>query len=276
MLKGAVARRYAEAILQIGIQQGTLDRWLDDVRVLGEAFGNRQLAFILREPRIGVQRKDLIVRDLLTNKVQHDALNLALLLVQDEIIEVAPRLAQEFERLYNEYRGQAVALVTSAVPLDDEERAHIAADLQRVTGKRIILEERVDAALLGGVVVRIGDTLMDGSVRRRLALLREQIIKGGGSFGGPLDGWPGSGGEPGDGPSAGGGTPDKPVPFVVEPAAGTGNGGAAPGAGGGGDRPSASTSAAPRPADAPRVAPRPPQPPQQSRRSGGRNKGRRR
>lgn len=262
--------------MEIGIQQGTLDRWLNDVRVIGEAFGNRQLSFVLREPKIAAQRKALIVRDLLASKVQHDALNLALLLVQDGLTEVGPRLAQEFERLYNDYRGQAVALVTTAVPLDDAERAHIAADLQRVTGKRVFLEERVDSSLLGGVVVRVGDTLMDGSVRRRLALLREQIIKGGGTFGGPLDGGAGPDGRPDGGPGSGSGTPGGTAPFVVEPAAGTGDGGTPGGASGGG-RPSVSNSTAPRSGDAPRAAPRLQPPSQQrNRRSGGRNPGWRR
>lgn len=190
MLKGAVARRYAEAVLEIATQQGTLDRWLADVRLIGEAFGDRHLTFVLREPKIPAQRKELIVRDLLEPKVQHDALNLALVLVRDDLVEIGPRLAVEFERLYNDQKGQAVAQVTSAMPLDEAERSLVAGELRRVTGKRIILQEQVDPAILGGVMARVGDTLIDGSARRRLMLLRDQIIKGGGSFGGPSDGRP--------------------------------------------------------------------------------------
>ena len=81
------------------------------------------------------------------------------------------------------------------------------------------MQERVDPAILGGVVARVGDTLIDGSVKRRLMLLREQIVKGGGSFGGPQDGRPGS--EPDGGPEAGGGpAADSGTggPFVVSPA----------------------------------------------------------
>ena len=219
MLKGAVARRYAEAVFEIATQQGTLDRWLADVKVIGEAFGNRHLAFVLREPKIAAGRKELIVHDLLEPKVQHEALNLALVLVRDGLIEIAPRLAQEFERLYNEQKGQAVAQVTSAMPLDESERAWVASELQRVTGKRILLQERVDPAILGGVMARVGDTLIDGSVRRRLLLLRDQIIKGGGSFGGPSDGRPepagGGGMPPGGAPAAGPGASG--APFVVSP-----------------------------------------------------------
>lgn len=280
MLKGAVARRFAEAVMEIAVQQGTVDRWLTDVRLIGEAFGNRRLAFVLQEPNIPLQRKEQVVRDLLAGKVQHDALNLALVLVHDGLIEAAPRLAQEYERLYDNYRGQAKAVVTTAMPLDTEEREHVARDLQRVTGKRIILEERVDPSILGGVVARVGDTLIDGSVRRRLALLREQIIKGGGPFGGAPAGPAGPDAGPGgDGGASGGGPP----PFVVGPTSGSDRGGPAPTDPG--QRPIGAAQAAPRTGDAPHLAPVASGSQGQSgaqtraqgnRRNGGRHRGRRR
>ncbi len=309
MLKGAIARRYAEAVLEIAIEQNTLDRWRADLRLIGEAFANRQLAFVLREPKIRADRKELIVRDLLARRVQPDALNLALLLVQDNLVEIAPRLALEFERLYNDYRGQAVAQVTTVIPLDDRERALIAGKLQALTGKRILLEERVDPSILGGVVARVGDTLIDGSVRRRLMLLREQIIQGGGSFGGPLDGQPeppapdggGPSGEPSAGapplPADGEGPGERPVgppagdtsgstpPTTGGPSKAPGPGAGAGGVSGGSTSASAAgqrlTAGAPRPMDAPRVDPRPAPAQvgarsQQNRRSSGRNKKRRR
>jgi F-type H+-transporting ATPase subunit delta len=266
--------------MEIAVQEGTTDQWLADLRLIGEAFGNRRLAFVLREPKISAQRKELIVRDLLADKVQHEALNLALVLVHDGLMEAAPRLAQEYERLYDDYRGQARAVVTTAMPLDDDEREHVARDLQRVTGKRILMEERVDPSILGGVVARVGDTLIDGSVKRRLALLREQIIKGTGPFGGPQDGpaGPDAGPGPGDGGGSGGGgaSGNGSTPFVVNPAEGTGRGGAGPSSPSNpGQRPSAAAQAAPRSGAAPRVA-AVANGSQGNRRNGGRHRGRRR
>jgi F-type H+-transporting ATPase subunit delta len=215
VLKGAIARRYAEAVMEIAVSDQSVDRWLADVKLIGEAFGDRHLAFVLREPKIPAQRKELILRDLFANRVSPAALNLALVLNQDGLVEIGPRLVVEFERLYDDYRGQAHGEVTTAMPLQPEERASIAADLQRITGKRILLEERVDPAILGGVVARVGDTLIDGSVRRRLHLLREQIALGTGPFLGPSDGAPspdgagGPGGAPnGSAPTGGGNAPD--------------------------------------------------------------------
>jgi F-type H+-transporting ATPase subunit delta len=297
VLKGAIARRYAEAVLEIAVQQRTVDQWLADIRLIGEAFGNRHLAFVLREPKIPAQRKELVIRDLLGAKVQPDALNLALVLAQDGLVEIAPRLTQEFERLYDEYRGQAKAQVTTALPLAADERALIASDLQRITGKRIILEERVDPAILGGVIARVGDTLIDGSVKRRLLLLREHIAQGTGPFGGPLDGQS----HPEPGPDGSGGGPAGSLPPSVPspdgaPSAPSGDGrapSAGPSASGPFERPTGATSRAPGVADAPHAAPRAtvapggqplgqsgsggaPSSNQQSRRNGGRARGRRR
>jgi F-type H+-transporting ATPase subunit delta len=203
VLKGAIARRYAEAAFELGVENQTLDRWLNDLRTIADYLGARQLAFILSEPNIQFERKEQVVRDLLQNKVQKDALGLALLIVERQHVEGVKAVRDEFERLYDNYRGQAHAELTTAAPLDDDLREQVKADLQRVTGKRIILHERVDPSILGGAIARVGDTLIDGSVRRKLSLLRQQILRGGG-LGGAEDGaLPDTGTPPGSAPATG-------------------------------------------------------------------------
>ena len=241
MLKGATARRYATAIFEIAVEQGNVDRWRDDVRQIAEYFGNRRLLFVLREPKIPADRKTAIVRDLLAAKIQPEALNAALLLVERGLANLAPAVATHFEKLYNDYRGQAVAQVTTAIPLDDDLRAQITGELRQMTGKRILLEERVDPSILGGAIARVGDTLIDGSLRRRFILLRQQIASG--AFGGPDEGLAASLAGP-DGGSGGSGAGGGGAPVT---------GGPAPAPAG----PVTSTEMAPRPADAPRLGPRP-------------------
>ena len=251
---GATARRYAEAVFEIGVQEETVDRWRDDLRVLAEYLGNRRLAFVLKEPKIPFSRKEAIVRDLLAEKVKPEALNLAFLLVERNLVELAPRISTAFDERYNDYRGQAIAHVTTAIPLDDTLRTQIAQELQSITGKRVILQERVDPAILGGVVARVGDTLIDGSLKRRFGMLRQRIVAGG--LGGPDDGSLAAlvGGPDGgpDGSAPGGADGDK--PFVVGPSDESGNGG-------GPASLSSATDTAPRAGDAPHLAPRQPREP---------------
>jgi F-type H+-transporting ATPase subunit delta len=241
VLKGPVARRYAEAVFEIGVQQETIDRWHDDLGALAEYLGNRRLAFILKEPKIPYTRKEAIVRDLLSSKVQPEALNLGLLLVERGLAELAPTIRDHFETLYDDYRGQAHAQIITAIPLDDTLRAQITSELSQLTGKRILLQEKVDPSILGGAIARVGDTLIDGSLKRRFQLLRQTILQGG--LGGPSDG-----GDGGNGNQQG---------AVPPPDGGSPAGGAASPA----DGPATATQQRPRSPDAPHLAPRQ-QPPQ--------------
>ena len=179
MIKGATARRYAEAVFELGLESNQVDSWRTDLETLASYFGNKRLQFILREPKIPLTRKQQVVRDLLADKLRPEALNLAFLLVERDLVDHATAIFTEFDKRYNNYKGQAIAQVTTAIPLDPELREQVRGQLAEMAGKRIILQERVDPSILGGAVARIGDTLIDGSLRRRFELLRSQIARGG-------------------------------------------------------------------------------------------------
>ena len=87
-----------------------------------------------------------------------------------------PEIAEAFRRLLNEHRGIAVAQVTTAVPIDERQKATIASRLGQRVGKTVTVETRVDPEILGGVIAQIGDNVIDGSVRGRLERLRRALI----------------------------------------------------------------------------------------------------
>lgn len=178
MLKGAIARRYAEAIFGIAQRQNTVDRTLDDVKGIAQVFAGRKLSYLLREPKIPVQRKETALRQALTDQVLPTSLNLALLVVQRQLVEIMPGIATELENFVLNYRNQAVAQVTTATQMDDAQRSTIKQALERRTSKQILLETRVDPSILGGVVARVGDQIIDGSVRNRLHILQQQLLAG--------------------------------------------------------------------------------------------------
>jgi F-type H+-transporting ATPase subunit delta len=184
VIKGATARRYAEAVFELGLESNQVDSWRIDLETLASYFGNKRLQFVLGEPKIPRTRKQQVVRDLLADKLRPEALNLAFLLVERDLVDHATAIFTEFDKLYNKYKGQAIAQVTTAIALDAELREQVRGQLAEMTGKRIILQERVDPSILGGAVARIGDTLIDGSLRHRFELLRSQIARGGDMSGG--------------------------------------------------------------------------------------------
>jgi F-type H+-transporting ATPase subunit delta len=163
-------------MFEIGLKQNKLDQTLDDVREIAQVFANRKLAYLLREPKVPLQRKETALRQALASKVLPSSLNLALLVVQRELIELMPNIARELEQLVLNYKNQAIAEVTTATKIDDAQTALIKQALERRTNKTIILQTRIQPDILGGVIARVGDQLIDGSVRYRLSALRQQLL----------------------------------------------------------------------------------------------------
>jgi F-type H+-transporting ATPase subunit delta len=178
MLKGAIARRYAGAIFELAQKQDTLDHTLEDVKGIAQVFANRKLAYLLREPKVPAQRKETALREALTSKVVPTSLNLALLVVQRELVDLMPNIAAELERLVLNYHNQAIAEVTTAAEMDKAQSDLVKGALERTTGKNIIMHARIDPSILGGVIARVGDQIIDSSVRYRLHALQQQLLAG--------------------------------------------------------------------------------------------------
>jgi F-type H+-transporting ATPase subunit delta len=178
MLKGAIARRYAQAIFEIGRKQNTLDRTLDDVREIARLFAHRKLAYLLREPKIPAQRKETAIRQALAPKVLPTSLNLALLVVQRGLVDLMQNIARELEQLVLDDKNQAIAQVTTATKMDEAQLALVKKALERRTGKTILMQTKVEPDILGGVIARVGDQIIDGSVRYRLTTLQQQLLTG--------------------------------------------------------------------------------------------------
>jgi F-type H+-transporting ATPase subunit delta len=176
MLKGAIARRYAGAIFELARKQNTIDRTLEDVQEIARLFAHRKLAYLLNEPKVPAKRKETAVRQGLASKVLPTSLNLALLVVQRQLVDLMYNIATELEQLVLNYRNQAVAEVTTATPLDSRQQNLVKQALERRTGKQIIMQTRVDPSILGGIVARVGDQVIDGSVRYRLAALQQRLL----------------------------------------------------------------------------------------------------
>lgn len=178
MLKGAIGRRYAGAIFDIARKQGTIDRTLEDVQGIAQVFSNRKIAYLLNEPKVPAKRKETAIRQALASKVLPTSLNLALLVVQRELVDAMQNIANELEKLVLDYKNEAKAEVTSAAPMDEAQSNAVKQALERRTGKTIIMQTKVQPEILGGVVARVEDKVIDGSVRYRLSALRQQLLRG--------------------------------------------------------------------------------------------------
>ena len=169
-------RRYAEAAYQLAERDGSLETWR---RELGGAArtAEGQLMAVLANPALPLDERMKVANEVFAGLSQ-PVRNLILLLVRRRRIEQLPRVASELARLDDRRQGITHASATSAIPLTDLEIRALTARLEQMTGGRVALDTDVDESLLGGLVVRVGDRLIDGSVRGRLERLRNQLVAG--------------------------------------------------------------------------------------------------
>jgi F-type H+-transporting ATPase subunit delta len=172
------ARRYAEAAFEIAERDGTVDAWREQLERLAAATADDEVVRRLEDPNIPIDARLGAFRALLGKEMLPQVGNLLGLVLRRRRVEVLPAIAREFRRIYNRKQGIVEATATSAAKLDDRELAALRQRLEQMTGGRVELEIRVDPDLLGGVQVRLGDLLIDGSVRGRLERLRSRLAAG--------------------------------------------------------------------------------------------------
>lgn len=172
----SVARNYAEALLALAGQHNAAESWGALLRQIANAVSSDlQLARFLESPRIAAAQKSEVLAKALGEHVPRLFLRFLQQLVRNRRQMLIPTIADEYETLRDAANGIVHARVTVARAADDEEARLIAERLSSTTGKTVVPHFAVDPAILGGVIVRMGDTVMDGSLRRKLALLRRRM-----------------------------------------------------------------------------------------------------
>ena len=172
------ARRYAEAAFQTGRADGTLDSWERDMATIGAMIDHPELRRLLQHPAIPFPEKERVLRAVMGRAVAAPAVNLVLLMARRGRPGAIRPMITHFAELLRRERGIALAEVRTALPLDDGQRADVAARLRSLTGSQVEMNETVDPDLIGGIAVRIGDRLYDASVRSRLERLRARLTAG--------------------------------------------------------------------------------------------------
>ena len=179
MVTGSLARRYAKAIFQIGESQKNLDKLGADLDTLARAMKTSpELVDVLSNP--AVRRADRRkVLDAILQRVgaAPTTLNVVRLLLDHERLGSLEAIAREVNAMIEAKAGKVTAEVTSAVDLTPAQLTQITQTLEKLSGKKVVIEKKKDPALLGGVVAKVGDLVYDGSVRTQLRALRDELGK---------------------------------------------------------------------------------------------------
>lgn len=176
MIERRVVRRYATALFGAAQKAGIIDKVESDLGLVSYTFeSSPQLMDSIAAPVIPAGTKREIIQTIFTGKIDEVTLNYLYLLVEKRREEAILQTEEEYIDLANEARGVLVADVTTAVELDKAQETALAAKLSQVTGKMVNLNLAVDPAIKGGVIVRIGDKVIDGSIKGQLEALRENL-----------------------------------------------------------------------------------------------------
>ncbi len=171
----ASARRYAEAVFELASETGSFDVWADDLRTIAAFASEPEVAGLLVSGRVPREEKLRLLSAGLEKQVGPLAWNLVRLLEQRGKMDLAREVQRVYQERYDDRRGVAHAVVTTAVPLADDERRAVAQRLSTLTGKQVDVTPVVDESIIGGIVARMGDELIDASTRSRLVALKRRL-----------------------------------------------------------------------------------------------------
>jgi F-type H+-transporting ATPase subunit delta len=172
------ARRYAHALLGMANEKKKLDKIHEDVTYFHQAIGQSEdLKAFLRNPIINHQQKKNTFQALFKDKISKDMLDFIDVLCSKNREDILEEIIEEFIALRNEQLGVIQAEVVSVVDLDSKQIEALKSKLATMTGKTPQLRFTKDPKLVGGFLVRIGDTVIDGSVRHQLERLHDQFAK---------------------------------------------------------------------------------------------------
>lgn len=170
------ARRYAQAALELGLERNELDLWRRDLGTLAGLWADPELRAYLEDVKLSKDARMARAREKLATHLSPLALNMTLVLLSRGRSSLIPYIARAFSELERQRERSVVAQVTAAREISEEQKAALSEQLSRQTAKEVTLEVRVDPTILGGLVIKIGDQLLDLSVTARLNRLREQVL----------------------------------------------------------------------------------------------------
>ncbi|MBO4325151.1 MAG: ATP synthase F1 subunit delta [Lachnospiraceae bacterium] len=177
MASGIVSGTYGHALFELAVEQNEIDSLMEEAAVVDEVFRtNPEFCSLLNHPRIGADQKAALIEEAFSGRVSGNMTGFLIILVRnDRQREIRSSLA-EFMAEVKEYRHIGICHVVSALPLSDEQKSRLVNKLIETTDYREFeMDYRVDPDLIGGMTIRIGDRVLDSSIRSQLNGLRKSL-----------------------------------------------------------------------------------------------------
>ncbi|MFC5711507.1 F0F1 ATP synthase subunit delta [Thalassorhabdus alkalitolerans] len=175
----AIANRYGVALFQLAKEKGTLTQIGDELNAVQKVFqDNKKLQGLLNHPKVDMEKKKEVIKESFSPLSSTVRNTLLLLLERNRIDEVLP-MVDKFQALADDEQGVGRAIAYTVKPLNEEEQKRISESFAKKVGKQTLyIENRIDNSLIGGVKLRIGDKIFDGSVKGQLTRIERELTSG--------------------------------------------------------------------------------------------------
>ena len=170
-----IARPYAEAVFKRAVERQQVDQWSETLAFLAQLVSDPALGTLIADPRIGREQLAKLILDIDPKRLVGEPANLVRLLAENGRLEVVPEIVLLFEELRHEHQGTLEVEVVSPFPVDDDQQAKLAKALMRRLGREISLTSTRDENLIGGIKIRAGDLVIDGSMHGQLSRLAHEL-----------------------------------------------------------------------------------------------------
>lgn len=177
MIERRIVRRYAAALFNAAEKAKMVDRVESDLGLISYALETSpNLLDAMISPLIPAFKKRSVVQSIFKDNLAEITISYLYLLIDHQREEAMLQTEEEYLELANEARGIMSAEVITAIHLNEDEEVKLKEKLDDMTGKRVRLEKRIDPGIIGGVVIKIGDRVIDGSIKGRLAAIKEKLV----------------------------------------------------------------------------------------------------
>lgn len=171
------AKRYAQAVFDIAQASDATQEWDEQLSMLSQAAGVPEFISLMQAPEITAEERSVAL-DAVLPSASDQTRNLLMLLARSRAVEVLPQVYKRFQELADAAQGVVRVRVSSAIELTDDDQKRIIDQLSASLGRDVRITTTVDPELLGGLVIRVGDRVIDGSARQRLSSLRGALARG--------------------------------------------------------------------------------------------------
>jgi len=163
-----VARPYARAVYQQAIETSSVDGWNDALAVMASIINDAEMSSLLDNPKNSNEQQAELMLKVIGDKLDAQQQNLIKLMAENGRLKALPEVAVQFEVYRAEAEGKVDAEVRSAFPLSSEQEESITKTLKAKLGREVTITTTIDESLIGGVIIKAGDTIIDGSMKSQL------------------------------------------------------------------------------------------------------------